>query len=160
MATAFLLALALIAQDAPVSTAPTATAPPRTQPAATAPTDDYGYVGWCYGALGGYVDLYEKVMLEVTRIEKTFPGPGGFNAAMKEYPAMRDQARMALWPIARPSSRPRRPARVRSRNTARRRSRRAARSGPASIQIDKARLGPGVDELEPARRLRHARQGA
>lgn len=97
MATAFLLALALIAQDAPVSTAPTATAPPpRTQPAATAPTDDYGYVGWCYGALGGYVDLYEKVMPEVTRIEKTFPGPDGFNAAMKEYPAMRDQARKDL----------------------------------------------------------------
>jgi len=97
MATAFLLALALIAQDAPVSTAPTATAPPpRTQPAATAPTDDYGYVGWCYGALGGYVELYDKVMPEVTRIEKTFPGPDGFNAAMKEYPAMRDQAKKDL----------------------------------------------------------------
>lgn len=97
MATAFLLALALIAQDAPVSTAPTASAPPpRTQPAATAPTDDYGYVGWCYGALGGYVELYDKVMPEVTRIEKTFPGPDGFAASMKEYPAMRDQAKKDL----------------------------------------------------------------
>lgn len=97
MATAFLFALALIAQDAPVSTAPTASAPPpRTQPAATAPTDDYGYVGWCYGALGGYVELYDKVMPEVTRIEKTFPGPDGFAAAMKEYPAMRDQAKKDL----------------------------------------------------------------
>ena len=97
MATAFLLALALLAQDAPVSTAPTASAPPpRTQPAATAPTDDYGYVGWCYGALGGYVELYDKVMPEVTRIEKTFPGPDGFAAAMKEYPAMRDQAKKDL----------------------------------------------------------------
>lgn len=97
MATAFLFALALIAQDAPVSTAPTAsTPPPRTQPAATAPTDDYGYVGWCYGALGGYVELYDKVMPEVTRIEKTFPGPDGFNAAMKEYPSMRDQAKKDL----------------------------------------------------------------
>ena len=98
MATAaFLLALALIAQDAPVSTAPTASAPPpRTQPAATAPTDDYGYVGWCFGALGGYVDLYDKVMPEVTRIEKTFPGPDGFAASMKEYPAMREQAKKDL----------------------------------------------------------------
>jgi hypothetical protein len=97
MATAFLLALALLAQDAPVSTAPIASAPPpRTQPAATAPTDDYGYVGWCYGALGGYVELYDKVMPEVTRIEKTFPGPDGFAAAMKEYPAMRDQAKKDL----------------------------------------------------------------
>ncbi|EJL31277.1 hypothetical protein PMI01_02845 [Caulobacter sp. AP07] len=97
MATAFLLALALLAQDAPVSTAPTASAPPpRTTPAATPPTDDYGYVGWCYGALGGYADLYEKVMPEVTRIEKAFPGPGGVAAALKEYPLMRDQARSDL----------------------------------------------------------------
>jgi len=97
MATAFLFALALIAQDAPVSTAPAPTAPPpRTTPAATPPTDDYGYVGWCYGALGGYVELYDKVMPEVTRIEKTFPGPDGFAAAMKEYPAMRDQAKKDL----------------------------------------------------------------
>ncbi len=97
MATAFLLALALLAQDAPVSTAPTASAPPvRTTAAATPPTDDYGYVGWCYGALGGYVELYDKVMPEVTRIEKTFPGPDGFTAAMKEYPAMRDQAKSDL----------------------------------------------------------------
>ena len=97
MATAFLLALALLAQDAPVSTAPTTSAPPvRTTAAATPPTDDYGYVGWCYGALGGYVELYDKVMPEVTRIEKTFPGPDGFAAAMKEYPAMRDQAKSDL----------------------------------------------------------------
>jgi hypothetical protein len=97
MATVFLLALALLAQDAPVSTAPTASAPPaRTTAAATPPTDDYGYVGWCYGALGGYVELYDKVMPEVTRIEKTFPGPDGFAAAMKEYPAMRDQAKSDL----------------------------------------------------------------
>jgi hypothetical protein len=97
MATAFLLALALLAQDAPVSTAPTASAPPpRTTPSATPPTDDYGYVSWCYGALGGYAELYDKVMPEVTRIEKAFPGPEGVNAAMKEYPAMRDQARSDL----------------------------------------------------------------
>ncbi|MBO9710789.1 MAG: hypothetical protein J7521_21520 [Caulobacter sp.] len=97
MATAFLLALAMLAQDAPVSTAPKASAPPpRTTPAATPPNDDYGYVSWCYGALGGYVDLYDKVMPEVTRIEKTFPGPDGFAAAMKEYPVMRNQARTDL----------------------------------------------------------------
>ena len=97
MATAFLLALALLAQDAPVSTAPIASAPPpRTTAAPTPPSDDYGYVGWCYGALGGYVELYDKVLPEVTRIEKAFPGPDGFNAAMKEYPALRDQARSDL----------------------------------------------------------------
>ncbi|NGM52425.1 hypothetical protein G5B46_22670 [Caulobacter sp. 602-2] len=90
MATALLFALALMAQDAPVTTA---APPPRTQPAATPPTDEYGYIAWCYGALGGYVDLYDKVMPEVTRIEKAFPGPDGAAAALKEYPAMRIQAR-------------------------------------------------------------------
>ncbi|MFT4252198.1 MAG: hypothetical protein QM608_06925 [Caulobacter sp.] len=94
MATALLFALALMAQDAPVSTA--AAPPQRTQPAATPPSDEYGYIAWCYGALGGYVELYDKVMPEVTRIEKAFPGPDGAAAALKEYPAMRNQARSDL----------------------------------------------------------------
>ncbi|PLR28454.1 hypothetical protein SGCZBJ_03145 [Caulobacter zeae] len=93
MATALLFALALMAQDAPVTTA---APPPRTQPAATPPSDEYGYIAWCYGALSGYVDLYDKVMPEVTRIEKAFPGPDGAAAALKEYPAMRIQARTDL----------------------------------------------------------------
>lgn len=80
MATALLLALAMMGQ-APVASA------------STAPADDYGYVAWCYGALGGYVDLYDQVMPEVTRIEKAFPGPGGVEAALKTYPEMRTQAR-------------------------------------------------------------------
>ncbi|MDB5457390.1 MAG: hypothetical protein JWP92_2975 [Caulobacter sp.] len=97
MATAALLALALLAQDAPIATAvpqaqpAAATAPSR--PAATAPTDEYGYVGWCYGALGGYLELYDKVMPEVTRIEKAFPGPDGVAASLKVYPEMRAEAR-------------------------------------------------------------------
>ncbi len=84
MATALLLALAVVAQPAPIA------------PAATAPTDDYGYVSWCYGALGGYLDLYDTVMPEVTRIEKAFPGPDGVAAALKTYPEMRTQARTDL----------------------------------------------------------------
>lgn len=93
MATALLFALALMAQDAPVTTA---VPPPRTQPAATPPSDEYGYIAWCYGALGGYIELYDRVMPEVTRIEKAFPGPDGAAAALKEYPAMRTQARSDL----------------------------------------------------------------
>jgi len=80
MATALFLALAMMGQ-APVA------------PAATPPSDDYGYVAWCYGALGGYVDLYDQVMPEVTRIEKAFPGPDGVAASLKTYPEMRAQAR-------------------------------------------------------------------
>jgi len=85
MGTALLLAMAMMGQ-------PTA---PMTS-AATAPTDDYGYVSWCYGALGGYLDLYDKVMPEVTRIEKAFPGPDGVEASLKTYPEMRTQARTDL----------------------------------------------------------------
>lgn len=80
MATALLLALTMMGQ-APVA------------PAATPPSDDYGYVAWCFGALGGYVDLYDQVMPEVTRIEKAFPGPDGVEASLKTYPEMRAQAR-------------------------------------------------------------------
>jgi hypothetical protein len=85
MGTALLLTLAMMGQvSAPIA------------PAATAPTDDYGYVSWCYGALGGYLDLYDKVMPEVTRIEKAFPGPDGVEASLKTYPEMRAQARLDL----------------------------------------------------------------
>jgi hypothetical protein len=80
MGNALLLALALMGQSS-------------VAPATTLPTDDYGYVAWCYGALGGYVDLYDQVMPEVTRIEKAFPGPDGIAAALKTYPEMRAQAR-------------------------------------------------------------------
>jgi hypothetical protein len=95
MATAFLFALALVAQDAPMATSTPAAqaAPPRPAAASSAPSDEYGYIGWCYGALAGYIDLYDQVMPEVTRIEKAFPGPSGVEEALKTYPEMRDQAR-------------------------------------------------------------------
>jgi hypothetical protein len=38
-----------------------------------APTDDYGFVAWCYGALSGHLALYDKVLPEVRRIEAEFP---------------------------------------------------------------------------------------
>ena len=41
-----------------------------------APTDDYGFVGWCYGALAGHLALYDKVLPEVQRIEGEFPDAG------------------------------------------------------------------------------------
>lgn len=85
MANALFLALALFAQDGQVSQSPNAP-----------PTDEYGYVAWCYGALGGYANLYDRVMPEVTRIEKAFPGPDGVAASLKTYPEMRDQAQKDL----------------------------------------------------------------
>lgn len=97
--------------DAPVSTAPrvptirpaqaaalpsAAAGMTAARAAAQAPTDDYGYVAWCYGALETYVNLYDRVMPEVTRIERTFPGPRGADADLRLYPQMLDQAKKDL----------------------------------------------------------------
>lgn len=87
MANALFLALALLAQDGQAGAQPSLNA---------TPTDEYGYVAWCYGALGGYASLYDQVMPEVTRIEKAFPGPDGVQAALKTYPEMRAQAQKDL----------------------------------------------------------------
>lgn len=86
MANALLLALALLAQDGQAS--------PQSPNAP--PADEYGYVAWCYGALGGYASLYDQVMPEVTRIEKAFPGPDGVEASLKTYPELRAQAQKDL----------------------------------------------------------------
>lgn len=40
-----------------------------------APHDDYQFVSWCYGNLRGYLDLHDRVMPEVTRIETTYRPP-------------------------------------------------------------------------------------
>ncbi len=115
MAAAVLALVALLqaspADDGPVSTAPKApvigAAQAAALPSAAAgmtaaraaaqpPADDYGYVAWCYGALDTYLNLYDRVMPEVTRIERAFPGPRGAEADLRLYPQMRDQARKDL----------------------------------------------------------------
>lgn len=86
MANALFIALALMGQAGqPASQGPNAP-----------PTDEYGYVAWCYGALGSYISLYDRVMPEVTRIEKAFPGPEGVAAALKTYPEIKAQAQKDL----------------------------------------------------------------
>jgi hypothetical protein len=114
MAAAVLALVALLQAapaDGPVSTAPkvpvirpaqAAALPSAGQvltaarAAAQPPTDDYGYVAWCYGALDSYLNLYDRVMPEVTRIERAFPGPRGAEADLRLYPQMRDQAKKDL----------------------------------------------------------------
>ncbi len=114
MAAAFLALVALLqaapAEDGPVSTAPKV---PTVRPAQAAalpsagvmsaaraaaqpPADDYGFVAWCYGALDTYLGLYDRVMPEVTRIERAFPGPRGADADLRLYPQMRTQAQRDL----------------------------------------------------------------
>ena len=37
-----------------------------------APTDDYGFVAWCYGALGEYLSIYDLVTPDLKDIDKMF----------------------------------------------------------------------------------------
>ncbi len=117
-----LLALALMLQDAPAEAspspapdappadAPMATAVPRKQSAAplpiqggtvSAPTDDYGYVGWCYGAISSYVELYDRAMPEVIRIERAWPTPSTEENISEVYPAQREEGKRNLVLFAR-----------------------------------------------------------
>jgi hypothetical protein len=107
---AFLFALALLAQDAPASEAapapaPTEAAAPAPEPVpypAGAPKNDYGLVSWCYGALSGYVDLKDQVMPEVTRIETAFRAPGRTLAEdMQVYADLEKESRANLKLFAR-----------------------------------------------------------
>ena len=68
--TLFSLAMLAVAQDAAISTSPTAprtelVAPPTTAVEAPvpagSPSDDYGLVAWCQGALRGHLELAEDI---------------------------------------------------------------------------------------------------
>lgn len=102
MVFAALLSFALFAADAPAQTfqlaqiettqAPAAEGPLQTGRSADdeiraaaaaegdpfpvgAPTDDYGFVAWCEGALAGHMALKPRVWPEVDRIERQFVNP-------------------------------------------------------------------------------------
>ena len=67
-----------------------------------APRDDYGFVGWCYGALAGYLDLHDRVMPEVTRIEGAYRRPGSSLADdLKTYDDMQKASRANMKLFAR-----------------------------------------------------------
>jgi len=65
MATALLLTLALLATDA----APPAAGEPLPP---GAPTDEYQLTGWCFGALGTYLEIYNVVKPDLIEIDKTW----------------------------------------------------------------------------------------
>ena len=92
---ALLFALLLAAQDAPQEAAAAEPAPAEAElpwpPGA--PQDDYGLVAWCYGALSGYLDLHDRVLPEVTRIEGAFQRPGAtLEGDMQVYADLRRQS--------------------------------------------------------------------
>jgi hypothetical protein len=70
-----LFALALMTAEPP-ATAPLATAPkaPPDEPVpAGAPSDDYGFVNWCSGALKGHMALYNQVKPELDTLPDAQP---------------------------------------------------------------------------------------
>jgi hypothetical protein len=97
---AFALALFLQGQPAAAEAAQL----PDSAPAATeerwppgAPHDDYLFVAWCYGSLRAYLELHDKVMPEVTRIETTYRPPGRKLAEdLKVYADMQKEGRDQL----------------------------------------------------------------
>lgn len=105
--TPFAIALALFAQAPAAAPAPqpaaTEAPAPAAQPAPEdrlptgAPRDDYQFVGWCYGALRGYLDMHDEVMPEVTRIEGQFRKPGtSLKDDLKVYADMQKDGRAKL----------------------------------------------------------------
>ena len=103
MVIASLFALALAAAEGPITTSPelrpdtSAAAPPPPAAASapgrdpeipsSAPTDDYGFVAWCHGALSGHMELNDRVKPE---LEKVSPGADDSKlmAAGEEYLAL------------------------------------------------------------------------
>jgi hypothetical protein len=94
MPLAFLIALTLLASDPTPSDSVVTTAPSQAAAAAKpaepappaaeadsdgippgAPTDDYGLVGWCYGALGEYLTIYDDIKPDLKAIDKMFGSP-------------------------------------------------------------------------------------
>ena len=100
---ALIAALALFAQDAAGAAETTATAPAAPSGPAQAPfpvgapTDDYGFVSWCYGSLDGWLQLRDRAMPEVERIEKTYRRPGSSLADdLKVYADLEKEGRRNL----------------------------------------------------------------
>ena len=92
--------IAATAAEAAVTAEPAPPAPPpvvEDRLPTGAPREDYPFVGWCYGALRGYLDLHDQVMPEVTRIEGAFRRPGSSLADdLKVYADMQTEGRGQL----------------------------------------------------------------
>jgi hypothetical protein len=86
MSLALLMALSIMQGDAAAAPppAPDASASAQAAPAgstetedvpAGAPTDDYGFVSWCYGALDEYLVIYPRILPDLKDIDKAFGSP-------------------------------------------------------------------------------------
>jgi hypothetical protein len=72
MPLASLLALALLTAEPPAAAAAPKAAPEEPVPPG-APSDDYGFVSWCTGALSGHMALYQQVKPELDALPDPRP---------------------------------------------------------------------------------------
>lgn len=99
MSLAALLALSVLAAE-PATQPPNTDAPVAAAPVAAdsedvprdAPTDNYGFVGWCYGALDEYLNIYVKVLPDLKDIDKMFGTPVKESAPYAEDVALEHKA--------------------------------------------------------------------
>jgi hypothetical protein len=67
-----------------------------------APTDDYGLLAWCEGALNQHMLLKPRVWSEVERIERQFPDPGRpVEQSLAEYDAQSAEGQLLIERIER-----------------------------------------------------------
>ncbi len=101
---ALISALTMLAGQPAIMLAQAAPPPPAVADAAGedpfpsgAPIDDYGFMSWCYGALAGHLDLYDRVLPEVKRIETEFPdNKDPIDKVMASYAAQHDLGKRIL----------------------------------------------------------------
>jgi hypothetical protein len=74
-----LMALSILAAEPatepPANPDPAAARPETEDIPPGAPTDDYGFVSWCYGATDEYLTIYTKVLPDLKDIDKAFGSP-------------------------------------------------------------------------------------
>ncbi len=74
-----LMALSILAAEPatepPANPDPTAATQETEDIPPGAPTDDYGFVGWCYGATDEYLTIYTKVLPDLKAIDKEVGSP-------------------------------------------------------------------------------------
>jgi hypothetical protein len=74
-----LMALSILAAEPatepPVNPAPAIATQETEDIPPGAPTDDYGFVSWCYGATDEYLTIYTKVLPDLRDIDKEFGSP-------------------------------------------------------------------------------------
>ena len=95
MAPALFFALALLSADPTQAAEAAPTSSGEAPFPKGAPTDDYGFVSWCYGALSAHMAMHEALMPEVEKIERQWT-KGPIEDELQSYEEQRIEGTRAL----------------------------------------------------------------